>query len=219
MQIVFISGWATSSRIWDRIGDTGFPVHFLEWNDVLSGSVTLPSSCVLAGWSLGGQLALDLLNYPEVKGLLLVSSMCCIASSSCSDRPGVDPSTYSEITSMLSRSRKGYLKSFFRQCGAQREELPALMEQSSLFSDEDLQLGLDMMFNKVVEPDRSLPATLVHGTSDEIIPFSCSRYISEKLLFPCTSLVPVTGGSHLLPLTHPELIVKAVKELAERIDS
>ncbi|MCK5131392.1 MAG: alpha/beta hydrolase [Candidatus Sabulitectum sp.] len=217
MEIVFISGWATSSRIWDRIGDTGFPVHFLEWNDVLSGSVTLPSSCILAGWSLGGQLALDLLNCKEIKGLLLVSSMCCIASHA--DRPGVDSSIYSEITSMLSRSRKGYLKSFFRQCGAQREELPALMEQSSLFSDEDLQLGLNMMFNKVVEPARSLPATLVHGTSDEIIPFSCSRYILEKLLFSCTSLVPVTGGSHLLPLTHPELIVEAVKELAERIDS
>lgn len=215
MEIVFISGWATSRRIWDNIGDTGFPVHFLEWNDILSGSITLPSSCILVGWSLGGQLAIDMLNHAEIKGLLLVSSMCCIASST--DRPGLKSSAFSEITAMLSRSRKGYLKSFFIQCGAKREEVRFLLKQSSVFSDEDLLKGLDAMFNKVVKPARLLPATLIHGTSDKIIPFGCSQYIFKELLY-CSSLVPVTGGGHLLPLSHPEIIVKAVKELAERIN-
>ncbi|MCK5036169.1 MAG: alpha/beta hydrolase [Candidatus Sabulitectum sp.] len=217
MEIVFISGWATTSAIWKNIGDTGFPVHYLEWNEVLAGSVTLPSSCIVVGWSLGGQLALDMLNFPEVKGLLLISSMSCIASAS--GRPGVDPSSFHEISSMLSRSRAGYLKSFFRKCGAGRDELPELMKQSSSFTDEELLLGLEMMFKKVVKPARSLPATLIHGTSDAIIPFECSMHIFEEMLFMCTSLVPVSGGNHLLPLTHPDVVTEAIKELAERIDS
>lgn len=216
MDIVFISGWATSIRIWDKIGNFDFPFHFLEWNDILSGNSALPSSCILAGWSLGGQLALKLSSRPEVKGLLLVSSMCCIASSA--NRPGVDPNTYPEITSMLSRSRQGYLKSFFRQCGAGREVLPDLLAQSSLFSTEELQLGLNVMFNNVMKPVRSIPAILIHGTSDRIIPFECSAYLAEEVL-DSASLVPVDSGSHLLPLTHPEVIAEAVRELAERIHS
>ncbi len=182
----------------------------------MSGDSTLPSSCILTGWSLGGQLALKLSSRREVRGLVLVSSMSCIASSAY--RPGVDPGTYSEITSMLSRSRQGYLKSFFRQCGAGRETLPDLLAQSSLFSIEELQLGLNVMFNNAMKPVRSLPATLIHGTSDRIIPFECSAYLAEEVLVGA-SLVPVEHGSHLLPITHPEVIVKAVKELAKRIHS
>ena len=81
MEIVFISGWATSSSVWKKMGKMRYPISFLEWKDILSGDYTLPSSCLLVGWSLGGQLALDMLHHPEVKGLLLISSMCCIASS------------------------------------------------------------------------------------------------------------------------------------------
>ena len=157
-----------------------------------------------------------MLDHPEVKGLLLISSMSCIASAA--DRPGVDPSSFQDITSMLSRSRAGYLKSFFSECGAEGDELSELIQQSSSFTDEELLLGLEMMFKKVVIPARSLPATLIHGTSDAIIPFDCSMHILEELLFMCTSLVPVSGGGHLLPITHPEIIAEAVKELAERID-
>ncbi len=216
MDIVFISGWATSGSIWNKICNFDFPVHFLEWNDVLSGKTALPSSCILVGWSLGGQLALELSSRREVKGLVLVSSMCCIASSGL--RPGVDPATCSEITSMLSRSRQGYLKSFFRRCGAGMVVLPDLLAQSSLFSIEELQLGLDVMFNRVVKPDRSVPAVVIHGTSDEIIPYECSTHLIEEVL-DSASFIPVEVGSHLLPLTHPEVIARAVKKLAERIHS
>ncbi len=216
MEIVFISGWATSSSVWKKMGKMRYPISFLEWKDILSGDYTLPSSCLLVGWSLGGQLALDMLHHPEVKGLLLISSMCCIASSE--ERPGVDPSKYSEIKSMFSRSRNGYLKSFFRMCGSGREELADLMEQSSLFSDRDLLQGLDKMFNSVVKPVRSLPTSIIHGTSDEIIPFSCSQYLFEELQQQ-TSLIPVQKGTHLLPLTHPDIILREVNQLAKSIDS
>lgn len=217
MEVVFISGWATTNDIWKKISDTGFPVHFFKWNEVLAGSVSLPPSCIVVGWSLGGQLALDMLDFPEIKGLLLISSMCCLSSDD--HRPGVDPSTFHAISSMLSRSRVGYIKSFFRECGAERNELPELLKQSSSFTDEELLHGLEIMFKKVVKPTRSLPTTLIHGTSDAIIPFECSMHIFEELLFKCTSFVPVSGGSHLLPITHPDVITEAIKELAERIDS
>ncbi len=199
MEVVFISGWATSNRVWDNVRSIGYPVHFLEWNDILSGSADLPPSCIVVGWSLGGQLALEMLNFPEIKGLLLVSSMCCIASSETESRPGVKFSSFSEITSMLLKSRTGYLKSFFRQCGATRENLPLLINQSSEFSLEELQSGLEFMFTKVVEPKRSLPVMLIHATADLIIPFECSLYIATRFVKNFTSLTPVDGAGHLLP--------------------
>lgn len=219
MEIVFISGWATSCRIWDNVRDVGYPVHFLEWNDVLSGTIDLPASCIVVGWSLGGQLALELLKFPEIKGLLLISSMCCIASSETQSRPGVKPSAHSEINSMLTKSRSGYLKSFFRECGANRDNIPLLLNQSTEFSLEELKQGLDFMFKKVVKPTRSLPVMLIHGTRDRIIPLECSSYIADEFFSGSASLLSVEGAGHLLPLTHPDLIIEGVKELAKCLNT
>ncbi len=191
----------------------GLPVHYLQWNKVLEGNFVLPSPCILAGWSLGGQLAMGLTANPAVKGVLLVSSMSCIASSG--ERPGVDPSLHSEIESMLAKNRVGYLKSFFRECGARGDGLSALIEQSFVFSNKELMLGLNTMFNRVIQPDRPVPATLIHGTDDRIIPFSCSRYLHDELFHSNAELIPVSGGSHLIPMTHPEVIAKGVRDLAE----
>ncbi|MCK5842515.1 MAG: hypothetical protein KAH31_10130 [Candidatus Sabulitectum sp.] len=41
--------------------------------------------------------------------------------------------------------------------------------------------------------------------------------IAIKGILAC--LDPGSGGNHLLPLSHPEINIEAVKELAERIDS
>jgi pimeloyl-ACP methyl ester carboxylesterase len=214
MEIVFISGWATSKKIWGKLSDIVYPVRFIEWTDLVHGNAFLPSSCILAGWSLGGQLALELSVLPQVKGLVLVSSMCCTASSA--DRPGVDPASHVEILEMLSRSRRGYLKSFFLRCGASREQLSLLLAESEAISDNDLRLGLEVMFSRVVRPAPSIPSAIIHGADDEIIPFDCSRYLFSELL--CDAVhISVVHGSHLLPLTHPEVIIKAVNELAGRI--
>jgi pimeloyl-ACP methyl ester carboxylesterase len=217
MELVFISGWATSKYIWNEIGSFGIPVHFLEWNTVLEGSFRLPESCILIGWSLGGQLAMELSTRPEVKGMVLVSSMSCIASSE--NRPGVDPSTHSGIVSMLGRSREGYFSSFFRECGAGNTELQTLVEDSAAFSTDDLISGLDTMFNRVVKPAGSVPVTLVHGTSDRIIPFSSSIHIIDEFAGGSTSILPVAEGNHLLPLTHPRIITQEVKQLVQNTDS
>jgi pimeloyl-ACP methyl ester carboxylesterase len=217
MELVFINGWATTDSIWDRSDDFRIPVRYINWITVLNGDFSLPEHCILVGWSLGGQLAMELSTRLEVRGMVLVSSMSCMASSK--NRPGVEPSTHRKIVSMLNRSREGYLKSFFRECGAGNNVLPELMKNSSIFSTEDLLLGLDVMFNRVVCPMRNIPATVIHGTADRIIPFSSSEYITEKLLEGKTSLLPVTEGSHMIPLTHRKTITEEVKKLAERIDS
>ncbi|MCD6588406.1 MAG: alpha/beta hydrolase [Candidatus Fermentibacteraceae bacterium] len=217
MELVFISGWATSNNIWSKIGDFEIPVHYIDWNTVLKDDFRLPESCILTGWSLGGQLAMELSTRPEVKGIVLISSMSCIASGE--HRPGIDPSKHQEIASMLNKSTEGYLRSFFRECGAGRNELPSLVKDSAAFSTEDLLYGLDVMFSKVTVPAPDILATVIHGTADRIIPFSLSEYIAEKLFEGKTSLLPVTEGGHLIPLTHPQVVTQEVKKLAQRINS
>jgi len=214
MEIVFISGWAVSETIWNSIKGITHPVRFIEWNDLLAGNASLPSECILAGWSLGGQLALELSSLPQVKGLVLISSMCCLAASE--NRPGIEPVTCTAIKNMLCRSRQGYLKAFFTRCGARDEQLSRLQEQSDAFSDRELQEGLDVMFSRLVKPDSSVPAVVIHGTEDGIIPFDCSRYLVSDVLNNSV-LVSVDNGCHLLPFTHPHVIEKAVEELARSI--
>ena len=218
MEIVFISGWATNSSIWNKVKiEQSFPVKYLDWNSVLKGNYTLPAECILVGWSLGGQQALNMLHHKEVKGILLISSMCNITSKK--ERPGVNPNLFKQITTMLERSRSGYLSSFFKQCGAIEEDLNELMKQSESFTISELLEGLNMMFKEEVTPTRALPASIMHGTSDKVIPYECSEYIFNKYLYQCTSLYPVNGGNHLIPMTHPERIIEAVNELVKRVNS
>lgn len=218
MEIVFISGWATNSTIWDKVQkELNFPVKHLEWIKVLKGDYILPNECILVGWSLGGQLALKLLQHSEVKGILLLASMVNITSEN--NRPGVRKDLYKQIIKMLSKSKKGYLNSFFKQCGANEVELNKLMQQAESFTMSELIEGLNMMFNEEVTPCRTLPASIIHATCDKIIPYGCSEYIFEKYLHRNTSFLPVSSVSHNLPLTHSEIIAKAVNELVQRVDS
>lgn len=214
MKILLISGWGTTCGIWNRVSFSGFEKQCISWDRVLTGDFQMPDRCVAAGWSLGGQIALDLSRRPEVEGLVLISSMTCIASTGI--RPGIEPERCSMISRMLTRSRRGYLRSFFLECGATEEELIPLLEDSDVFTTEELISGLSVMFNHLAVPDPSVPAVIIHGTEDRIIPHEVSGYLARVVLKNARE-IPVEGGGHLLPLHVPELIGKAVKDLAESL--
>lgn len=216
MKIVLISGWATDSGIWQNVaGKLRDPV-FLCWNSFLQGDFFLPDKCILAGWSMGGQLAMDLSERPEVKGMVLVSSMTSLALEG--NRPGIEPERCSMISRMLSRSRRGYLTSFFRECGASDTVVKKLLDMSDSFSMDELTAGLAIMFNHIARPAPWIPTVVIHGTEDRIVPFEVAEYITISVLKKA-ELIPVNGGSHLLPLSEADLVAKAVNDLAGSIGS
>lgn len=211
MRAVFISGWATGSDVWRRVGIPGFQTDHLSWVDLMHGEYELPDKCILVGWSLGGQLAMDLTSIPGVKGLVLVSSTTCLTRTE--ERPGLPRSECDRISAMLRKSRGGYLKSFFMACGARGEALDILLRESDTFSHDDLTAGLAVMFNHVAAPEPLVPARIVHGTEDGIVPFEVTGHLAGKVLGNAR-VIPVPGAGHLLPLQNPEAVERAVIDIA-----
>ena len=62
----------------------------------------------------------------------------------------------------------------------------------------------------VIEPERiSITTLVVHGTADNLVPYPVGEDLHRRL--PNSAMESVIGGSHMLPVTHSQL-------LAERID-
>ena len=210
MKKILISGWATGNGIWSEVSRGLGNTELLCWNAVLTGDFSISEPCILVGWSLGGQMAMDLSMGEDVRGLVLVSSM-----TSLNDRgvkPGLEPEMCSMISKMLHRSRRAYLASFFKECGASPEMVPELLEASDRFSMEELIAGLSVMFNHMAVPRKGIPSVLIHGTDDRIVPCDTAGELSDSVL-PNSRLLTVENGGHILPVTHGDLIAKAVTDL------
>jgi len=207
---ILISGWATGNGIWSEVSRELRDTETVSWNTVLTGDFSITEPCIVVGWSLGGQMAMDLSMGEEVMGLVLVSSM-----TSLNDRgvkPGLEPEMCSMISKMLHRSRRAYLTSFFKECGASPEMVPELLDNSDRFAMEELIAGLSVMFNHMAVPRDGVPAVLIHGTDDRIVPWETAVELSDSILTN-SRLITVENGQHILPVTHGDLIAKAVMDL------
>lgn len=211
MRAVLISGWGTEKGIWKHVAPAVPDSEHICWSQVIRGDFILPNPCIIAGWSLGGQLALDLSERSEVRGIVLVSSMTCLVSGE--GRPGIEPERCSMIARMLSRSRKGYLTSFFRECGTSSDEMEELLDMSESFTIEELTAGLAVMFYHTALPSPFIPSVVIHGTADRIVPYETAGYLTGSVLKKAEH-IPVNSGEHILPYSHGDLIAKAVNDLA-----
>ena len=62
-------------------------------------------------------------------------------------------------------------------------------------------------------PDQiAVPVRILHGDDDRLAPVGIRRYLSEQI--PGASYSEIAGGSHMLPVTQPELVVGEVKQLS-----
>lgn len=56
-----------------------------------------------------------------------------------------------------------------------------------------------------------VPAVILHGTRDAFFPLSVGEDLARRL--PRAELRPVPGAAHVLPLTHPDAVARAVRDL------
>jgi pimeloyl-ACP methyl ester carboxylesterase len=68
----------------------------------------------------------------------------------------------------------------------------------------------------VVEPfgiaTLDMPILLIHGGDDRLAPVAIGRYLHSKA--PGSELLVVEGGSHMLPITHAELLSERIAAFA-----
>ena len=59
--------------------------------------------------------------------------------------------------------------------------------------------------------DIGVPSLVIHGSEDFLVPYSVGLDLDARL--PTSALESVIGGSHMLPVTHPDLLAARIHEL------
>lgn len=60
----------------------------------------------------------------------------------------------------------------------------------------------------------ALPVLVVHGDDDRLVSLNAARWVHERA--PRSELVVVEGGSHMLPITHTEMLADRIAAMAPR---
>ena len=62
-----------------------------------------------------------------------------------------------------------------------------------------------------------VPALVLHGTDDLLVPLSIGEDLAKRL--PASELLELPGGSHMLPVTHADLVAGALHALVTQHDA
>jgi pimeloyl-[acyl-carrier protein] methyl ester esterase len=175
---------------------------------------------LLAGWSLGGLLALEAARQrPEkVHGLLLISSTACF----CSDQPerGVPVKRVRTMRRMLRRSAARVLERFYADCAWPETAAPEwIAQQLACWTERDpgterLAEGLAYLEQRDLQPEIKpfpFPVRVLHGAQDRIIPLEAGARLAELT----GGVFSVMDGGHRILLDHPERAGALLKELAD----
>ncbi len=197
-------------------------IELVEWWKAIDGDLDRrmaanPERCIVAGWSMGGQIALQAAarNPDIIAGLFLASSMTCLVEGG--RRPGVSGETPQKIKAMLKRNRKVYLRAFFTQClypVTDPRISGNLLEESDSITMSALLSGLDYMVDTEAWLTFEGPLMMVHGRDDNVIPPECSEYIRRNTA-EHSRAVYIEKTGHLLPVVKPETVGDLLNEFSE----
>ncbi len=198
-----------------------FDIEVVDWWKAIDGELDRriaenPERCIVAGWSMGGQIALRAAacNPANLAGLFLVSSMVCLVERG--RRPGVSSKTPYQIKVMLERNRKVFLRAFYAQCLHPMKNariVGNLLNESDSFTIDTLLSGLEYMAETEAGLTLEVPLMAVHGRDDNVIPWECSKYISRHTAHSMVEYIEQAG--HLLPVIKPETVGNLLNEFSE----
>ncbi len=224
--LLLISGWGCPAAAWEHAITALDPTcecKVLDCTGVLASDnaadylhslLDNERPCFLAGWSLGGMLALQHASQlaASVRGLLLISSTPYF----CQDVTqswGVPVSQVRAMRSALRNQPEKTLLNFYQRAAA-----PFTFEPKGMAPPLD-QLGLlETGLTYLMETDLrgqpcngGLPTVLIHGRNDAVIPVAGSRTLAIQLMPSRLDLAADVG--HDLPLRRPDLLVNGVNSL------
>jgi pimeloyl-[acyl-carrier protein] methyl ester esterase len=176
---------------------------------------------LVVGWSLGGTVALELAARPgaRVQGLVLIGCVSRLMPNRDGrfGRTELDPDA---ILDGLRRDPRALLARFFRATA-----FPAELSADRLESriDEAMSLGVDALARgmhylratdvSALARSLDLPAMVLHGKEDSVMPWRSGRLLARALRSRWTLC---DGVGHDLPVREPALVWTAVRDLARR---
>jgi pimeloyl-[acyl-carrier protein] methyl ester esterase len=197
------------------------------------------SRAFIAGWSLGGMIALETAAYwPDlIAGLILISSTAKFRADQ-NWAWGVSGGALRAMTSMLKHNPRGVFATFFKNVahtfeekvqrigtktesrGAlwrRREETIALkIEKACAMNPLELSAGLEYLSEKDLRNEATkvnIPALILHGKQDAIIPVEAG--LALKSLFPVSQIRVYENCGHGLPWQNPQTAAEDIIKFIE----
>ena len=204
MKCLVFNGWAAGPETWALCT---FPhdwvFDYVEQLDGLPEKVMEESDeVVLVGFSMGGSTALRMwLKSPaKVKGMVLVSATPC----------------------MMERKDENWRGMSERRLAALRLGTKMMFKDdpSTMYDETNMERGLDYLRTTDLRADLQLraarpesapcriPVRIFQSERDGIVRPDNAEFLEK--VFPQASVTMVPGSEHVLPITVPELIDKAV---------
>ncbi|MGX4585397.1 alpha/beta hydrolase [Paenibacillus chitinolyticus] len=161
----------------------------------------VPAPLLIAGWSLGGLLALRLASEGLADGLVLFGATARFVRQPAEQQSGWAPASVQAMIPALRQDADRVLQQFRRQMFTKEERrdgLGASLPEASGWSVPGLIAGLELLAAEDVRdvlPDIRCPALLIHGTHDKICPYGAALEIQAGA--PQAVLVEAAGCGHV----------------------
>ncbi|GAO36567.1 pimelyl-ACP methyl ester esterase [Sulfuricella sp. T08] len=228
--LALLHGWGMHGGVWDGVRDAlaqRFRLHIVDLPGYGASpafepytlehlaravSTALPGKVQVCGWSLGGQVALEMaLLFPDqIERLILTSSTPCFAA-----REGwpcaVPREVLLEFAAALEFDYEGTLKRFLALQARGGDEVKSLLKRlrDILFTRgrpdvQTLRAGLNVLLesdlrNRVAKI--KTPTLLLHGGRDMLTPVGAAHWLAEQM--PEARLEVLPGAAHAPFLAHP----------------
>lgn len=238
--LVLLHGWAMHGGIWSDVRvrlAKHFRLHLVDLPGhgfspacepgtlervVEMVADILPASCIVCGWSLGGQVAIELaLREPQrVKKLALISTTPCFVKRE-DWQWGMEAATLQLFMRNLKRDYAATLNRFLTLQVSGSDDTTAVLTQlrvSVLQRDQPdgaaLQMGLKiLLMSDLRKKIRNImqPAILMHGENDVIIHPDAAKWMNQQLRN--SELVMLPGCGHAPFLAYPDQFITGMTGL------
>ena len=235
-EVVLLHGWGSSGRVWDEIAPRlgrHFRVHAPDLPgygpapapapytlEALAHAVArnAPRRCHVAGWSLGGEIALAWARRAprQVERLALIGATPCFTT-----RPGwscaTTPAALRDFGQRLAVDRAGLLARFAAaqaKGDARAQRFAGLLGRIAQGSavDRVLYAGLGILAGADLRRELARltqPALVLHGARDRIVPPAAGRRLAAAL--PDARFVLLRSSAHAPFLSQPARVARALR--------
>jgi pimeloyl-[acyl-carrier protein] methyl ester esterase len=180
-----------------------------------------PERCLVAGWSLGGQVALAWARAAprQIERMALIAATPCFV-----QRDGwgaaMEPRVVQEFSSALDRDVTGTLRRFAslqaQGDDAAKQVVSALrtcIAAQPSTGTQTLRRGLDILMATDLRgrlQEITHDALVIHGENDTLVPLPAGEYLADTL--PHGRLAIVRGAAHAPFVSHADAVARAMQE-------
>lgn len=239
LSLVLLHGWGAHAGVWTDViarldlGQAVIAPDFPGGGSVASAAACTmdgvvdelaaiaPERCVLAGWSLGGQLALLWASrHPQqVARVVLVASTPRFVSAP-DWAHGMAADTLAGFAAELAADPAATLRRFLlletrgdAQARAVARRLEVMLDARPPADNDVLARTLDWLRDtdlRAILPDIRQPVLVLHGNCDRITPPSAGEYLAAHL--PQARLVMLHGAAHAPFISDPDTVCKLMTD-------